>query len=471
MFRSHSRALPSRLVLASALVGMALAGCNQSASNTASAANVAAAPAGALPLVTAEVALTPAPPASQLPPAPPPQIGRVESGADAYAFAERAAEMSQAFADAPPDYTYDDQGVRPWIWRTRDGYERVAEAIPSGERYYYYQPGSDEPFYIQDPDYGYGFDGGVLVVIYDHAGHQLPPDAARADWAGRYLLRARALYDGAQQQPHEGVSANNWRSRRDEIAAQNSTWAAEQQADPDWRAYHDVHEAQEQAHWQAERLQRMTWAAVADQMINDPARAQRDLQAAQSDAQSTGQAPPPALAGLAARSPTSPYAAPSAGAQSRANLASQQAAAQANAAADHAAAAREAAVRAQLAQQQAAAAQSQANLAHQRADAAQAAQQARAAAQTQAQAARRAQQQAAAAHADAELAQRQQAAAAQAQAQAAQKARAAQQQAREASAHVAASTAQGRRQPEGTPAEHKPAHHPASNAAQDKGSQ
>ena len=454
---SHKRlALPSRLVLAALLAGLSLAGCNQGGGGPANtAANEAdAAPIGALPPVSEDVALAPAPAASALPPAPPPRLGRIASSYDAYAFADRAAEMSRAFADAPPDYTYDDDGVRPSVWRTRDGYVRVVEPVPGGERYYYYEPGSDEPFYVQDPDYGYGFDGGVLVVIYDRSGREMAPDAERADWAGRYLLRARRVYAGAQRQPHEAVSANNWRSERDAIAAQDRDWAAQQQQDADWRAYHDAHDAQDQSHWEAERLQRMTWAAHVDQAIDGPARAARDWQAAQAEAQAVGRPPPPPLAMNGHGGPPTPPAAqpttagpppagivgrqfplaqapaansghfanqPPAGAQggvdaqaAAARAAARTAAAEAataqTAAAEQAAAARAAAAKAQFAQQQAAA---QANLARQQASAAQADAALRARA-VQAQAAREAQQAASAAQAQANLARQQQAAAAQA---------------------------------------------------------
>src|SRR5262249_9075426 len=90
-----------------------------------------------------------------------------------------------------PDYAFDDDGVRPWVWRSDDGYQRVAEPVPGGERYYYYQPGADEPFYVQDPDYGYGYAGGALVVLYDRAGRAIRPDR-RATLAGRRGAGLRA---------------------------------------------------------------------------------------------------------------------------------------------------------------------------------------------------------------------------------------------------------------------------------------
>src|SRR6202012_4676746 len=124
--------------------------------------------ASALPPVAQNVPLTNAPAADALPAATPAPVVRVADAQASYAYPDRAYEMSDTFGDAPPDYVYDYGGdVRPWVWVSDDGAERVAEAVPGGERYYYYEAGAGEPFYVQDPDYGYGFQGGQLVVIFD----------------------------------------------------------------------------------------------------------------------------------------------------------------------------------------------------------------------------------------------------------------------------------------------------------------
>src|SRR6185312_14251110 len=138
--------------------------------------------------------------------------------------------------DAPPDYTYDYEGGRPWTWRGRDDSQRVVEAVPGGDRYYYYEAGSDEPFFVQDPDYGYGYSSGQLVVVYDRSGRQLPPDVLerRADYAGRYLARARNLYRASRQEHRQAVAAANWAARRDAIDAQRQAWLRQQQEDADW---------------------------------------------------------------------------------------------------------------------------------------------------------------------------------------------------------------------------------------------
>ena len=189
--------------------------------------------------------------------------------------------------------------MRPWVWRSRDDSERVVETVPGGERYYYYEPGSATPFFVQDPDYGYGFEGGALVVVYDRSGHELPSDeiARRADWAGRYLARARQLYAASRQAQRAAVAEANWAAQRDAIDAQREDWRRQQDQDPDWRAYHDQYGGAEQAHFEAERLQRLAWAAQVDQSMNDQAHAERDRQEAQREAEASGHSPEAAAGG------------------------------------------------------------------------------------------------------------------------------------------------------------------------------
>jgi hypothetical protein len=288
LFRISPRRGVSLFALAVAL-GAASA-CNQS---TQTAAN-AAPPPGALPPVSMAAPLVDAPAAQALPAALPPPIGHVASRRQGYAFADRAYAMSDAFSDAPPDYTYDYDGARPWVWRSSDDSERVVEAVPGGERVYYYEPGSDQPFFVQDPQYGYGFENGALVTVYDRSGRELADAeaAARAEWAGRYLARARALYEASRREQREAVAEQNWEARRDYLDAQRQAWRQQQDQDADWRAYHEQYYPAEQAHYAAERQQRLAWAARVDQMNNDPARAQREWQAAQQAAQQRTSGPP-----------------------------------------------------------------------------------------------------------------------------------------------------------------------------------
>jgi hypothetical protein len=113
--------------------------------------------------------------------------------------------MGQAFADTPPDYAVDYQGTRPWIWRAGNGAYRIVERLPRGERYYYYEPGQDQPFFVQYPDYGYAYDSSGLAAVYGPDGSQLADSIAmrRAEEASRYMYRAQQLYRASQYQQRQ----------------------------------------------------------------------------------------------------------------------------------------------------------------------------------------------------------------------------------------------------------------------------
>lgn len=283
---------PSTLMTRSAIAAVLGAASLISACNQNSSAQQAPPPAAALPLTTASAPpIVDAPAGSQLPPAPPARLSRPDNSSDDYAYLDQASSQAYGFGDAPPDYTFDYDGYRPWVWRSDDGYERVVEPLAGGNRYYYYRPGSNYPYLIRGPDYAYGYDNGVLVVVYDHAGRVVPWAEAsrRADLAGRYLARAQALYDAGQQNQHEAVAAANWSARRAELAAEQSEWSQQQSADPDWRAYHDQHLNDDEAHWYQERYRREAEAARTAQALNDVANVALYWQAAQR-AQNAGRA-------------------------------------------------------------------------------------------------------------------------------------------------------------------------------------
>jgi len=262
----------TRTMLLTLLAGAGLAACQPSTTSSSS----AAAPPAALPLATnSAAALTDAPAASALPAAAAAPIAPSSDPSQDYAYADRAWAMSDAFGDSPPDYAVDDGGVTPWIWTASDNSTRVAEAVPGGERYYYYEPGATQPFYVQDTDYGYSFNNGALVGVYDHSGHAVPA-GANAALAGRFLSRGETLRQAATSAPHQPVAANNWQAQRGYIAAQRTTWAQDAQSNPAWTAYHTQNQAAEQAHWAPEAASRETWAADTDARLGDQAKAQQE---------------------------------------------------------------------------------------------------------------------------------------------------------------------------------------------------
>jgi hypothetical protein len=259
------RIRPSVAVLAAALSTLSLYACGQN--NPQNAANTTAAPP-ALPLTTgAATAPVDAPPVSALPSAPRPKIVRVASQADQYAYVDQAETMGAALGSAPPDYGFDYDGVRPWVWRTSNNALRLVEPTAGGYRYYYYQPGATLPYLIRDPQYAYGFDDGQLVVVYDSRGDVLPPQYMdeRLDYAGRYLARAQALYNASLQNQRRSVIAANWAARRAAIDAQQAEWAQQQSRYSAWQAYHQEHAADQQAYWQAESQRREAAATQFNQ--------------------------------------------------------------------------------------------------------------------------------------------------------------------------------------------------------------
>ncbi|MDR5730512.1 MAG: hypothetical protein RB191_24145 [Terriglobia bacterium] len=247
---------PSALVLVSILMSAGLAGCDQK-KDTAPAAP--AANALALPLTTGPAAaIVSAPAAAALPSAPPVRVERVAKQSENYAYVDRAYEMSSAIGQAPPDYGFDYDGVHPWVWRSANREVRLIEPVDGGYRYYYYQAGSSEPYLVRDPQYSYGFSDGQLVTVYDNEGRLLPSEYIdqRANDAGRYLARARVLYEASLQSERHSVNAANWSDQRAELDAARTRWEADQSQQDAWRAYHAEHEAEQQAYWRLERDQR-----------------------------------------------------------------------------------------------------------------------------------------------------------------------------------------------------------------------
>jgi hypothetical protein len=276
------------------LAGASLAACNQ--------AGTTQAPSSALPLATAAAPpLADAPDANALPAAPAAPVASVTDPGQSYSYADQAWAMSDAFADSPPDYAFDDGGVTPWVWTASNNDVRVAEAVPGGERYYYYQPGADQPFYVQDPDYGYAYQVGALVAVYDHGGQSVPV-AGHAGVAGRYLARGESLRRTATSAPHQPVAANNWNAQRGTIAAQRTTFSTQAAANPAWNAYHAQNAAQENAQWAPEASKREAWAATTDARLGNQADADRERQQAQAGVHS----PPPVATPAAPAHPQAP---------------------------------------------------------------------------------------------------------------------------------------------------------------------
>lgn len=258
------------------LAATALAGCRPGAEQAQ--AEDAPPPLAALPMTSVAGPPTqPGPVAVDLPAAPAARIGRLEDTDSAYAFLDRAYAMNDAFDDAPPDFTFDDDEVTPWVWESDDEFIRIVEPLPYGDRYYYFQPGEDEPFLIRDPDDAYGYSDGALAVVYDSTGAVLPPDdlTVRAPLAGRYLARGRVLLNAARGE-RLPVQQAGWTSHRAQVVGELAGWSEMERRQAAWRSYHEANARLEQAHWSPERMRREAEAARFAEQAHDPDGAARD---------------------------------------------------------------------------------------------------------------------------------------------------------------------------------------------------
>lgn len=185
-------------------------------------------------------------------------VTRAAPSQPVYRYVEAAYALDEAFGDAPPDYGFDYGGVQPWVWRSAGDAWRMVEPTAHGERYYFYQPGRDEPYLVRDHDYAYAYDDGRLVNIYGRSGRVLDHYEAerRADWASRYYSRAREMRQAAERDRREQIAAANWQRRQARIEADRRAWAQERRRVAAWRAYQDRQDARELRDLAAERERR-----------------------------------------------------------------------------------------------------------------------------------------------------------------------------------------------------------------------
>jgi hypothetical protein len=226
---------------------------------------VTGAPIAALQLATAAPPpMQYAPPAAALPPPPAPARIAYRPPPERYRYLTDAYDMADAFGDTPPDYTIDYDGERPWIWRADDGAYRLVEWVPDGARSYYYEPGAEAPFLIEDPDFAYAYDDGALVAVYTLAGALVADSLARqrAYDAARYYAHAQDLYRAAQRERREAAYAANWQQRAPMILAQRDRWARARETEPQWRDWSRTHQSEEAQRWAPERQHRLAYAAA-----------------------------------------------------------------------------------------------------------------------------------------------------------------------------------------------------------------
>ncbi|MBS0295646.1 MAG: hypothetical protein JSR45_04990 [Proteobacteria bacterium] len=271
------------LILAAATAAGSLAACDRNGPQT---PDRVSAPQAAMALTTGPaLPLTRAPSAQALPDVRPISVVEPPPGADDgyyYRYLDDADYMTTSFFDGPPDYTFDYGGVYPWAWRADDNALALAEPVSDGYRYYYYHPGDDYPFLVQDPDYAYGYNDGALITVFDSFGRVVPrfEYVQRAPIAARYLDRGRGLFQAARAPNRRAVTQAAWLERRAQVAAITERWARDRERNEGWRNFRAQHAPQQQAMWAPERYRREAAAARFFQRVNDPAASQRHWQQA-----------------------------------------------------------------------------------------------------------------------------------------------------------------------------------------------
>ncbi len=253
------RTLRSSLVLSSALL-LTLAACKPENGPQAAAEPLF------VPADSAAYEMSVAPGWSELP-AYQATVGRPRD--DGYGYAERAYAVDRAFYQSPPDYAFAYDDARPWVWETQDDWLMYVEPLAVGYRYYYYEPGEYYPYFVRDPEYGYGYDdGGLLVVVYDSRGYLLPTTYVTryADRGGRYLGRARALRDASVHARHVSIPEERWVDRRSAFVGDQANWFEAAQRQPDWTRYRAKHEAKDLRRFERERERRADAVARLDRV-------------------------------------------------------------------------------------------------------------------------------------------------------------------------------------------------------------
>jgi hypothetical protein len=249
-----------RLATAATIALAALSACGKGNDQqmTATATPPPALPA-TLPLdASPSTAWPTAPEVAALPEARPVRTVRVANPRDYYGYADAAYDYQRVLNDAPPDYYFDYDGADPWAWEGYDQSVVFLEPVDDGYRYYYYRPGADEPYFVRDPYYGYGYDRGQLAVVYDSYGGVVPYSdyGAQLDYAGRYLARGRDLYVASRRGDRRAVSAANWAARSAAISATQARWYAARDRQPQWRDYSNRAAPRQANYWREESIRR-----------------------------------------------------------------------------------------------------------------------------------------------------------------------------------------------------------------------
>lgn len=199
-----------------------------------------------------------------LPYAQPARVMPVSSPYEGYALAERAYAYDRAAYQAPPDYGFRYREEDPWAWQLADDSLMFAEPYEDDYRFYYYEPGEDQPYFVRDQQYGYAYgDNGALTALFSVAGALLPNTqlSQLADVAGRYLARGQDLRQTYYGAPRYPVAERAWIDRAPLIYAAQEPWIAAADSQPIWRQYRESTGQRALMAFEPERVRREQIAA------------------------------------------------------------------------------------------------------------------------------------------------------------------------------------------------------------------
>jgi hypothetical protein len=182
-----------------------------------------------------------------------------------YRWLDDAYWIDDVYGEAPPDYAFDYDDTGPVVWLDGDYVVCIGEPAPDGVRFYFFEPDDDWPYFVEDHAYGYGFDDGVLAVVYDSAGEPITPDLARGrlGFASRYFARGQALHLAARQSDRRQVSLAAWQADARAFAAQRTAWDRTLARDQTWQMRHVSNGPREADRWGAQRAWRVAETDVA----------------------------------------------------------------------------------------------------------------------------------------------------------------------------------------------------------------
>ncbi|MES2442614.1 MAG: hypothetical protein V4574_07265 [Pseudomonadota bacterium] len=182
------------------------------------------------------------------------------TGYDDYEWIDRADAVSEAIGESPPDTSFAFETGSPWAWTLEDGTVLVVEQLPDGPHGYYFEPGSNEPFLVRDPEMSFGFIEGQVATVYGLDGGVLSRAEGRAwiDTALRGFERGKRLKRAmAQRNRWRNIGVNAWIDFSYLWYDWQDDWDYGRRRNPGWRRHHEgPRGAEHRRRWDHERQRR-----------------------------------------------------------------------------------------------------------------------------------------------------------------------------------------------------------------------